>query len=538
MFSQNTGSELIQLPELAERELLFADTRPPEAQSTLVAGNCGRQSAAWDLLHGPKNYLTLLIAQALTSLLSFASVWLTTRYLGPEGYGGVVAFIAAAQVVMLIGVNSTSISVARYGCEEFVQTGQIASTFWTRLIILVPNLVLVLATTPLWLPRLVRVLHLPVNATWLVLSLLLVNAWWIHIQQSLQGAKLLRLQGWLLTLERALIFLVLCYLAFSGSVSVQRVGWLYVLGSAGASLIGLMRLRKLIWTPRVDGTLLNRMLRFSIPIIPTALIGYLSTNYLDALFITHFLSQAKLGIYSVAYQLTGLTQQQPLLAGMLLMPLFVTLQSGKREDRTERFIREVLPSITLLWAIACALVAAVGSYLLQFIFGSKFEEAAVLLWPLMAASAIAGPALMGYTPVTTSTSKTYIQMIAISLASAVNVILDVLLIPRYGLLGCAWATTAAYGTHFVVVFSLVHWRVFPKRTWVLEATFPIVLGALYASLFPRDAIALVLTLGAGVLLGIIHLGSFVSAFRTLREYSQFVFYTRTPISTTAEANEA
>ena len=161
-----------------------------------------------------------------------------------------------------------------------------------------------------------------------------------------------------------------------------------------------------------------------------------------------------------------------------------------------------------------------------------------MLWPLMAASAIAGPALMGYTPVTTSTSKTYIQMIAISLASAVNVILDVLLIPRYGLLGCAWATTAAYGTHFVVVFSLVHWRVFPKRTWVLEATFPIVLGALYASLFPRDAIALVLTLGAGVLLGIIHLGSFVSAFRTLREYSQFVFYTRTPISTTAEANEA
>jgi O-antigen/teichoic acid export membrane protein len=280
------------------------------------------------------------------------------------------------------------------------------------------------------------------------------------------------------------------------------------------------------------------MLRFSIPIIPTALIGYLSTNYLDALFITHFLSQAKLGIYSVAYQLTGLTQQLPLLAGMLLMPLFVTLQSGKRADRTERFIREVLPSMTLLWAIACALVAAVGSYLLQFIFGSKFEEAAVLLWPLMAASAIAGPALMGYTPVTTSTSKTYIQMIAISLASSVNVILDFLLIPRYGLLGCAWATTAAYGTHLVVVSSLVHWRVMPKRTWVLEATFPIVLGALYASLFPGDAIALGLTLGAGVLLGIAHLESFVSAFRTLREYSQFVFYTRTTISTTAEANEA
>ena len=128
MFSQNTGSELIQLPELAE-----TDIHRPESQPTPVAEDAGRQSAGWDLLHGPKNYLALLIAQALTSLLSFASVWLTTRYLGPEGYGGVVAFIAAAQVVMLIGVNWTSISVARYGCEEFVQTGQIASTFWAKL---------------------------------------------------------------------------------------------------------------------------------------------------------------------------------------------------------------------------------------------------------------------------------------------------------------------------------------------------------------------------------------------------------------------
>src|SRR5437899_6719881 len=160
----------------------------------------------------------------------------------------------------------------------------------------------------------------------------------------------MRAQGWLLALERALIFLVLSYLALSGSISVWNVSWLYVLGPAGASLVGLIKLRKLIWPAvRVDAALLSRMLRFSIPIIPTTLIGYLSSNYLDALFITHFLSQAKLGIYSVAYQLAGLTQQLPLLAGTLLMPLFVTLQTGKREDRTERFIREVLPPITLLW---------------------------------------------------------------------------------------------------------------------------------------------------------------------------------------------
>src|ERR1051326_5233272 len=87
-------------------------------------------------------------------------------------------------------------------------------------------------------------------------------------------------------------------------------------------------------------------------------------------------SQAKFGISSVAYHLAGLTQQLPLLAGTLLMPLFVTLQTGKREDRSERFIREVLPSITLLWTIACALLATIGSYVVPLVFGSKFAETA------------------------------------------------------------------------------------------------------------------------------------------------------------------
>lgn len=479
----------------------------------------GRQSAAWDMVHAPRNYLALVVAQVFTSGLSFSSVWLATRYLGPEGYGGVVAFIAAAQVVMLVSVNWTAISVARFGCEEFVDTGQIASAFWTRLVILVPNLLLVLAAAPLWLPKLGAILHLPANSTGLVLSLLLANAWWIHIQQSLQGAKLLRLQGWLLSLERAFIFSLLAYLALSGRISVSRVGWLYVFGPAAASVIGVLRLRMLIWRPQLDRALLRRMLRFSIPIIPTALIGYLSTNYLDALFITHFLTQAKLGIYSVAYQLTGLAQQLPLLAGTLLMPLFVTLQTDRRQDRTERFIRQVLPPITLLWGAACAVVAAAGSYLVPFVFGPRFQESAQLLWPLMAASTIAGPALMGYAPITTSTSKTYIQMIGVSLASCANVILNFMLIPRYGLLGCAWATTAAYFTHLTVVSALVHWRVMPKRTWSLEATFPMVLGALYASLFGRSIVALLISLIASGAIALLNFRSFRSAVWAVNDYA-------------------
>jgi O-antigen/teichoic acid export membrane protein len=497
------------------------------ANTNTFVGDANRQDAGWDLLQAPKNYLALLSAQLTGSLLSFASVWLVTRYLGAGGYGGVVALIAAAQIVMLLAVNWTSIAVARHGVEEFVQTGRIAATFWARLAILIPNVLLVIATIPLWLPRLSDLLHLPSNAVWLVLCLFLINAGWIHVQQALQGAKLLRLQGWLLTLERVLIFVAICALALRGGLSVWSMGWVYVLGPLGASLAGLFRLRKLIWpTGRLDLLLLKRMLRFSLPIIPTAFIGYLSTNYLDALFISHFLSHVELGVYAVAYQVAGLSQQIPLLAGSLLMPLFVTLQVGKREDRMVRFIRGVLPLLTLLWTIACALVAAVGWYLLPFLFGAKFQQTGALLWPLMAAGALAGPVLMGYAPVTTSTSNTHVPMLGVTLASFANVILDFLLIPRFGLLGCAWATTAAYGINLVIVFFFIHWRIVPSRTWTLQATLPVVLGALYASLFQENLGAVGLALLASALIAMAHRKSIATAVTTLSEYGHFALFTR------------
>jgi O-antigen/teichoic acid export membrane protein len=486
-------------------------------------GDSTRRDAAWDLLQAPKNYLGLLGAQVTGSLLSFVSVWLVTRYLGAGGYGGVVAIIATSQIVMLLTVSWTGVAVARYGCEEFVQTGRIAASFWTRLAILIPNLVLVIAATPVWLPRLSQILHLPKNAVWLVLGLLLANTGWIHVQQTLQGVKLLRLQGWLLALERSLIFLVICWLTISGRVSVWSVGCVYVFGPLGAIVAGLFRLRKLIWpVAELDVHLFKRMLRFSLPIIPATFVGYLSTNYLDALFISHYLSQEKLGVYAVVYQLTGLTQQLPILAGTLVMPLFVTFQTGKQGSRTARFMHEVLPLVTLVWTFVCALVAAIGWYLFPLIFGAKFEDTASLLWPLMAASAFAAPWSMGYAPIITATSKTHLMMIAVTCGSCTNLILDWVLIPRYGLMGCAWATIVASGMNVVMIFYLIHWHTLPKRTWTLQATLPAVLGALYVSRFGDNIGAFGLTALATALIAFAHRKAIVEAMVTLGQYGRFV----------------
>jgi O-antigen/teichoic acid export membrane protein len=482
-------------------------------------GDNNRRNAAWDLAQGPKNYVSLVGAQTVSALLSFAAVGLATRYLGPSGYGGVVAIVAASQAIGQLGVNWTAVSLSIYGVEEFVETGRVARTFWTRFWIFLPNVLLVIATSPLWLPLLSSILKLPAQAYLFILGHFLASVLWIHIQQTLQGAKLMRLQGSLLTFERLLVLLVILACVVSGRVSFLAVVLAYIVAPLGACAAGLWRLRKLIFPVMgLDRALLSRILRFSLPVIPASLAGYMSTSYIDAFFIAHYLSSADLGVYAVAYQAAGLTLQLPLLVGTVLLPLFVTLQVEGQADRAGRFMCNVLPVLSLLWGIACAAVAAIGGYVLPLIFGEQFRAVGALLWPLMTMAALAGPVWMGYAPFSNSRSATSIAMVGAICSAVVNVLLNYLLIPVLGLVGCAWATAAAYGVNMIVVVLLVHWRLLSARPWTLQAVLPIVLAAVYASAYSVSFKALGVTLLLSAVLVVLHRKSVTVGFRMLKNF--------------------
>lgn len=145
-----------------------------------------RQSASWDIKNAPKNYTSLVLAQGGTAFFSFASVWLITKTIGSEGYGGIVAVIAASQFVQIF-VNWSITSLSRFGVEEFVETGKITKSFWTRSLIFFPNLVFVLLGSLFWLAPLAGLLKIPLSAMWLITLHIVATAVWLHIQFAFQG---------------------------------------------------------------------------------------------------------------------------------------------------------------------------------------------------------------------------------------------------------------------------------------------------------------------------------------------------------------
>jgi O-antigen/teichoic acid export membrane protein len=440
-----------------------------------------RRDAGWDLKNAFGNYSVLAGSQIVAAFFSFASVWFATRYLGTEGYGGIVAIIAASQVVQIF-VNWSAASVIRFGTEEFVTAGEINKSFWSRIFIFAPNTLLLLVSSPWWFPYLAKLLKLPMETFWLVILHFLVLAFWLHVQFALQGAKLPRIQAVLIAVERFLIFAVLFGLFVIGELTWLTALWAYIFASFSMIFAGLWHLRSLLsWKISFDADWLKRMLKFSVPLIPFALVGYFSSGYLDAIFISQYFSKSDLGIYSIASQVNGILMQFPTLVGALLLPWFVTLQTNNQDLMMKSYMEDILPLITLLGEFVFIFIIACAYYLLPLFFGAEaFESSKVLL--ILGVSAVVGlPHLMGYASFINAASATYIGTAMAIVGAIVNLTANAVLIPRYGLIGCAWATVLAYGTSLLTMMIIVHWRFPLKHKWTLQALFPSIISALYFS---------------------------------------------------------
>jgi O-antigen/teichoic acid export membrane protein len=479
--------------------------------------NSERRGSNWDIRNAPKNYFWLVVAQAGSSLFAFASVWLITKTIGSEGYGGVVAIIAASHITQVL-VSWTGYSLLKFGTEEFVESEKISRIFWVRLFVFLPNLLLVLLASRLWFPPLAEWLNLSNETFYLVILHFITVSLWIHVQYGLQGVKMQRLQGGLLTIERLIIFGGLVFLWYFGNLTPFNVILFYAISPLVMALVGTWFLRQYIFKPfKVDRKFLREILVYSLPLLPFSLVGCFSGNYVDAVFISKFLSTKDLGIYSVATQINGIFLQVPTLANSLLIPFFVTLQAENRTNLLNRYFQHTFPALTLIGGLATSIVAFLFYFLIPLIFGQEFSESVLPLWILLTASAISLPSMFGYAALVHSSGMTYIATISTILSAAVNITANFILIPKYGMAGCAWATVLTYlVTICVFAFFLIKNIKIPL-SWTFLAILPTISSAIMYSIYQNPWLALLVGMISTIIILFVYFGSIRNSFEIVQK---------------------
>lgn len=419
----------------------------------------GRAAVLADSLRGSlSNYGWLLLGQAGATLALFLTTILLTRHLGPDGYGRYSLFLVVAQILLLPVSAWTAGAVIRFGAEEYLQRGKLARTLTSRWCFIAPAALLVLALAALGRQELARYLELPTAAVGLLAAYVLFQTVSQTFHNGLQAVSKMKHYALLLFADKALTLGGVFLLAGLAGLAVSGVIAVVALAALGTSIIGLLALGpRLALPPEVRAEALRQMYFFSYPLLLGGVVTYLG-NYADVLIINHYLRKADVGLYALAYQGFNLLVQLVLLVNVMLGPIVISLYVTGRVDLIRRYVERIVPQGLLLWAAILAVVVAISDPVIRLIFGPGFE-AATTPFALLAFGAAFGGLQMLITPVLTAYKLTK-EAVAVLVGGAVlNIIVDILLIPRVGIVGGALGTlgAAAFSAAFCVL--VVYWRV-------------------------------------------------------------------------------
>ncbi|WP_041279475.1 lipopolysaccharide biosynthesis protein [Desulfobacula toluolica] len=246
------------------------------------------------------------------------------------------------------------------------------------------------------------------------------------------------------------IFLTLyMYNGLYGFYLGQAAVWLLIL------LILLIYLRRHIRIKQsfFSYGVLRNAISFGFPIV-WAELGHLILNYIDRYLIQIYIGSNMLGLYTAGYNLaTHLTDAIIYPINYAMTPIYMKILVNKGEEETRVFFTKLFTYFSLIIVPVVFGFIAVGKDLIRLLASSKYIEAYPVL-PYV----VTGQAIYACTIILNSglfiKKKTHLLTYVMGGTCALNVFLNLFLIPKNGIVGAAQATLISYICYTLVLTFL------------------------------------------------------------------------------------
>ena len=185
----------------------------------------------------------------------------------------------------------------------------------------------------------------------------------------------------------------------------------------------------------------------------------------DRFLLAMFMDEAAVGAYHAGYSIANRTLDVLFIwLGTAGTPaLVMALERGGREQ-LQAAAREQASTLILIGLPAAVGVALVARPLSEFMIGEDLRNAATLVTPWIALSSLlAGMTVYYFHQAFTLGRRTGWLLAAMSVPAISNVILNIVLIPPFGVLGAAWATAASFAVGLVASWAMGR-RILPLPT--------------------------------------------------------------------------
>jgi O-antigen/teichoic acid export membrane protein len=268
-----------------------------------------------------------------------------------------------------------------------------------------------------------------------------------YYQSILQGYQDFKRFNLLTVIVQLTTFIVSAILILGFHQGVVAALWAFLLGQILSLAITLWVLRPyLVRTPETEvheswWVYGRKAVNYGWKQHLSAVISYVNLR-IDYFFVQMFLGQSLGGVYYAAIQMAEAMWIISKVISTVLLPRLAELR-GKEETRQQLtpLITRLVVAATALASVAAALLAR--PFALLAWHGPKFAQAAVVLWWLLPGIVMwSATRIVAYD--FSARGRPELNSYLAGIVLVVNVALNVILIPRLGMIGGAVATTVSY----------------------------------------------------------------------------------------------
>lgn len=257
----------------------------------------------------------------------------------------------------------------------------------------------------------------------------------------------------LIAAAQAIVSLLALLWGVHQDVGLARLMLYTILADALVALACLAWIWRSVGLSTPDFSVVGKFLKYGLPLVPASFAMW-GLGYMDRLFLAHYGSLQEIGIYSLVYQIGYIAIQ------FLVNPVWTMYASTAseaynqgRQDNVQRLFNQSVGTILFFALPSIVGLLILGRDMLSLLSSPEFMAGA----PLISIVAFGYLLLMLSAYYETSLGlihRQYLSTVAVGVAFLVNLVGNILMIPKYSILGAAIATALGFAAQLMLSMML------------------------------------------------------------------------------------
>lgn len=393
-----------------------------------------------------KHFITYFSADVVSRLIAFLLLPILTFLLTPDDFGILSVFSSLTLLLLTLLSLNTYTSIGRYYFEENRDLSSFLSSVIAFSMIIMS---LIFALVVFFKNEISVFIKIPTELVcyvFPVVILLSLRSIFSQYCRAKEKSKTISRVNVYYTMFYAILSVML--LLYSQDGSYKSVIWANILIQMVVAIYIIYSLRGYLSISGIRKIHVNYALAYGIPLIPYTLSTELLTSF-DVLMINSYLGAHEAGVYGFAYKIGSLLLVFIIAINSAWTPKYMRYMNEKNYSKHYDFSIKVMKA-TLL---AAGVLICYGDIIASVITPEAYNEGVNVI-PLIVLGYVFYMMFVIYNKHTTYTKKLIYQSIVAVMGGVVNVIANIILIPKYGIIAAAYTTLGSF-----ILMAFLSWTV-------------------------------------------------------------------------------